>query len=126
MHGAIRKGYGDSDIPVPEANVRTDPQALRETFAAPWQCSVTPLDTCGIVTLESDRYRKLRNSEDPALIALFENYDAWLRRVPWLEVKPDPRCQKFGSFRFSRCLYGPQRRIIANGKVADRCLRTTA
>ena len=90
MHGSIRVGYGNSPKPVAEANVRTDPASLRQVFAGDWQCSVTPLDTCGDIVLDGDRYARLRESEDPALVALLENYEAWLRRVPWLDVKPDP------------------------------------
>ena len=90
MHGAVRVGYDGKPPAVPEANVKRDPTALRETFAAPWECSITPLDTCGIVILDGDRYSRVRRHADPGIKALMENYDAWLKRCPWLKVKPDP------------------------------------
>ena len=47
MHGSIRVGYDGSDTPVPEANVKNGPAALRTVFEGDWEASVTPLDTCG-------------------------------------------------------------------------------
>lgn len=91
MHGAIRVGYGGHGPPVPEANVRTDPAALRDVFAADWNCSITPLDTCGIVDLKDERYQTVYQSDAVGIKALMENYDAWLKRVTWLDVKPDPK-----------------------------------
>lgn len=90
MHGSVRVGYGGSSTPVPEANVRVDPGSLRAVFAAPWQCSVTPLDTCGEIILRDALYRRVTDHDDPGTRALIENYRAWLTRVPWLDVKPDP------------------------------------
>ncbi|TWT53447.1 Pyrimidine-specific ribonucleoside hydrolase RihB [Rubripirellula amarantea] len=90
MHGAIHVGYGGHGPPVPEANVRTDPKALRDVFAADWQCSITPLDTCGIVDLTDERYQTVYRSDSVGIKPLMENYRDWLTRVPWLDVKPDP------------------------------------
>lgn len=91
MHGSIRVGYGGSSTPVAEANVRSNPAALRSTLAANWQCSITPLDTCGIINLEGERYQRIINSGAVGIDALMENYSAWLNRVDWLDVKPDPK-----------------------------------
>ena len=93
MHGAIRVGYDGKPPAVPEANVRRDPPALRKTFAAPWQCSITPLDTCGDIVLRADRYARWLAATDRGNAALLANYRDWLQRVPWLKVKPDPEKQ---------------------------------
>ena len=90
MHGAIHVGYGGKAPPVAESNVKVDPTALQGVFAADWQCSITPLDTCGILDLSGERYAKIHQSKAIGIEALMENYRDWLTRVPWLKVKPDP------------------------------------
>ena len=77
MHGSIHRGYGDGSQPVAEANVRTDPQALAAVFAAPWESSITPLDTCDRVVLKGDKYQQVYNCEKPEVRALLENYEIW-------------------------------------------------
>lgn len=78
MHGSVRRGYGGSEKVAPEYNVRANPKALQAVFAAPWDVTITPLDTCGIVHLEGERFKKVYRSEDPLVQALVENYRAWL------------------------------------------------
>ncbi|TWT82081.1 Pyrimidine-specific ribonucleoside hydrolase RihA [Planctomycetes bacterium CA13] len=90
MHGAIHVGYGGHLPVVPEANVRNGIEPLRDTFAADWECSITPLDTCGIVNLDGDRYRTIYNSPARGIKELMANYRAWLTRVRWLNAKPNP------------------------------------
>jgi inosine-uridine nucleoside N-ribohydrolase len=82
MHGSIYRGYGDGSKPVPEANVRTDPQALATVFKAPWECSITPLDTCDRVTLKGEKYQRVYTCQKPEVRALIENYEAW--SVDWI------------------------------------------
>jgi len=77
MHGAVRRGYRPNDPPGAEANVRTDPAALRSAFAAPWDCTITPLDTCGRVRLRGDKYRRVYECPHPGVRALMENYRLW-------------------------------------------------
>lgn len=90
MHGAINVGYSMQPPAVPEANVRTNPPALRDVFAAPWQCSITPLDTCGDIVIDGPAYQAIYQSDARGVQPLIANYQAWLTRVPWLKVKPDP------------------------------------
>lgn len=85
MHGSIRVGYGRNSKPVAEANVRANPQALAAVFAAPWECTITPLDTCGTVLLKGDKYQKLYQSKAAALRALMENYRVWLPKASWMK-----------------------------------------
>jgi len=77
MHGSIYRGYGPNSAPVAEANVRTDPQALARVFAAPWQCSITPLDTCDRVVLTGKKYQQVYSCPKPEVRALMENYRIW-------------------------------------------------
>jgi inosine-uridine nucleoside N-ribohydrolase len=42
--------------------------------------TITPLDTCGIVNLEGERYQRLKRSDDPTVKALLENYRIWAAR----------------------------------------------
>ena len=77
MHGAVRKGYGGSDKIVPEYNVKKDIPACQAVFSAPWDMTITPLDTCGTIVLRDDKYARVRDSDDPFLQALIENYYFW-------------------------------------------------
>jgi inosine-uridine nucleoside N-ribohydrolase len=87
MHGSINIGYGGQPSAVPESNVRYDVPALRKVFAAPWQEKIiTPLDTCGLVVLDGERYQQVYRSENPALKALIENYKIWAKLVTWMTV----------------------------------------
>lgn len=77
MHGSVRRGYKNSLEISAEYNVRADPKALQQVFAAPWDVTITPLDTCGIVHLEGERFQKISRAKHPSVEALMENYQAW-------------------------------------------------
>jgi inosine-uridine nucleoside N-ribohydrolase len=77
MHGSVYRGYNGSKDISPEYNVRAAPAALRAVFAADWEVSITPLDTCGIVHLEGEKYQKVYRCQDPLVRALVENYCVW-------------------------------------------------
>lgn len=91
MYGSIYKGYAGDEAPAAEYNVRVDPASLQAAFAAPWECTITPLDTCGLVTLDGDNYRRLYESDDPWLKVLMENYRAWLPGAPFIAPDHDMR-----------------------------------
>ena len=77
MHGAVRFGYRGSTTPVPEYNVFIDVPAFRTVLDAPWPITLTPLDTCGIVTLTDDEYALVRDARTPLMQAVMANYRAW-------------------------------------------------
>jgi inosine-uridine nucleoside N-ribohydrolase len=83
MHGSVRRGYSGSKDAAAEYNVKRDPQACRAAFTAPWDVTITPLDTCSIVTLDGDKYRAVRDCEDPLVQALIENYRIWIENSEW-------------------------------------------
>jgi len=77
MHGSIYVGYGGRGDPAAEFNVKCNPEALQAVFDAPWPVTVTPLDTCGVVHVRGEKYAKVRDSNDPLIRALMENYRIW-------------------------------------------------
>ena len=87
MHGSVRRGYGGSSKPSAEWNVRADPQACRKVLSAPWDVTITPLDTCGIVHLTGEKYQKVLRSGNPVAKAIIENYRIWSKRMQ--HAKPD-------------------------------------
>jgi len=89
MFGSIRRGYGNAPEPSAEWNVRARVAAARAVLAAPWVDAIsTPLDTCGLVQLEGEQYARIRDSADPLLQALMENYRIWCPRNEWCRDDP--------------------------------------
>ena len=89
MQGSVFVGYDGAAEPAAEWNVKVDPQSLQQVFAAPWDCTITPLDTCGVVRLQGENYRRLYESGDPWLDALMENYRLWLPLAPYIDPNTD-------------------------------------
>jgi inosine-uridine nucleoside N-ribohydrolase len=77
MHGSVRKGYGGRDKISAEYNVFGDAPACQVVFSAPWEVTITPLDTCGIVHLRGEKYRRVRDANDAIASAIIENYRLW-------------------------------------------------
>ena len=78
MHGAMRKGYGNSPNPAREYNVAEHTSDCQKAFTAEWDMVITPLDTCGMIVLKDELYQKVWRSTDPVIQALMENYRIWL------------------------------------------------
>lgn len=91
MYGSVYRGYSGDPAPVAEYNVRVDPASLQAAFAAPWECTITPLDTCGLVVLDGTGYRRIYDSDDVWLRALMANYRAWLPGAPFIAPDHDMR-----------------------------------
>ncbi len=77
MYGSVRKGYGGSATPSAEWNVKADPKACQTVLTAAWPMTITPLDTCGLVTLDGDRYLKVCHSTDLIASTIIANYRVW-------------------------------------------------
>ncbi len=79
MHGSVRVGYGGAKQPHAEWNVKCDAKACQAVFTAPWDMTITPLDTCGLVTLTGDKYRRVRDSQDRIAADIVANYRIWVK-----------------------------------------------
>jgi inosine-uridine nucleoside N-ribohydrolase len=78
MQGAVRKGYDGSGKVIAEYNVKANVPAAKKVLAAAWRkTTITPLDTCGLVNLSGRRFQALKESNDPLVMALLENYRIW-------------------------------------------------
>lgn len=77
MDGSVRLGYGGAKTPCAEWNVKCNPAAARKCLSAEWDIAITPLDTCGLVTLDGARYQSLLRSSDPVAATIVENYRIW-------------------------------------------------
>jgi inosine-uridine nucleoside N-ribohydrolase len=84
MDGSVRVGYGGAKQPCAEWNVKADPRAMQAVFAAPWDITITPLDTCGLVTLTGDKYRRVRDATDRIVADVIANYRIWVANQPTL------------------------------------------
>jgi len=79
MFGSLRLNYDGSKTACAEYNVISNIKACQQVFTAPWKSMIiTPLDTCGVVVLDGDRYRRIRDSKDPVSSLILENYRAWI------------------------------------------------
>ena len=79
MHGAIYKGYGGSDEIHAEYNVIQHLSTAKAVFTSDFDMTITPLDTCGIVRLEGEDYKKVAEADNASMPEVIENYQVWLR-----------------------------------------------
>jgi inosine-uridine nucleoside N-ribohydrolase len=87
MQGSVFKGYDGGPIAA-EYNVKTNVPAAQTVLSAPWKrITITPLDTCGLITLSGERFQKLAKSHDPLVKALLENYRIWAKKSRVSELK---------------------------------------
>jgi inosine-uridine nucleoside N-ribohydrolase len=77
MDGSVRLGYDGSKTPCAEWNVKADVPAARKGLSADWDITITPLDTCGLVTLAGARYQRILNSTNTVAATVVENYRIW-------------------------------------------------
>ena len=79
MQGSILRGYGEKSKPEKEYNVISFIKASRMVFTAEWDMTITPLDTCGMVSLDGDDYKKVLDCNSPITKAVIENYRVWAK-----------------------------------------------
>jgi inosine-uridine nucleoside N-ribohydrolase len=79
MHGSVFVGYGGKDRPDAEYNVKADVEAAKRVFTAPWSMTITPLDTCGLVVVDGDKYQRVLKKNSPITTNLIENYRIWYK-----------------------------------------------
>ena len=84
MFGSIERQLDGKPGAIAEYNVMRDIPACRKVFSSPWRSMViTPLDTCGIVRLRGELYRRIAEADDPLLQALMENFQIWRKFHNW-------------------------------------------
>jgi inosine-uridine nucleoside N-ribohydrolase len=83
MFGNVKRLHGDCTSIVPEYNVKADVGAARRVFTAPWDITITPLDSCGRVRLSDDKYVAVRDSKDRLAQAVIANYRPWFLLKNW-------------------------------------------
>jgi len=81
MHGSINWSHHGAGEQIAEYNVHADIAACQQVFEAPWKSmTITPLDTCGRIRLTGEKYAKVRNSDDPLVKAVIDNYRIWAKQ----------------------------------------------
>jgi len=81
MHGAVHKGYNGSDEIHAEYNVIQHLATAKVVFSSDFDMTITPLDTCGIVRLEGDDYKKVAETGNATMSEVMENYQVWLTEM---------------------------------------------
>ncbi|HEX8522507.1 MAG TPA: nucleoside hydrolase [Tepidisphaeraceae bacterium] len=69
--------------PVAEFNVKSSVASAQKVFSANWKsATITPLDTCGQpdVSIAGERFQSLKDSNDPLVKILLENYAIWSKQ----------------------------------------------
>lgn len=79
MSGSVHKGYGDKPTPEPEYNVKDHVSSSAAMYKAGWPVTIAPLDTCGLIRLDGESYRKVYTATNPLCRTLMENYRVWLK-----------------------------------------------
>ncbi len=79
MFGSIRNGYFGKPGMAAEYNVKLFPHACRKVFSSAWRKTIAPLDTSGIVQLKGEKYQAMRESKEPLVQAVMENYLCWTK-----------------------------------------------
>ncbi len=77
MDGSVRLGYGGATTPCAEWNIKANAAAARKGLSADWDITITPLDTCGLVGLDGDRYQRILQARNSVAATIVENYRLW-------------------------------------------------
>ena len=84
MHGSVRKGYNGLAGRVDEEyNVVAYAYDAARVFQAPWDMTITPVDTCGVVRLAGEAFSKVLRSKDPLTQEVMKSYKRWSKGTAW-------------------------------------------
>ena len=81
MHGSIREGYWGSNKQNKEYNVKKNIKACQEVFQAPWEKTITPLDTCREIRLTGLLLDRFMKSDNLVVNSIKENYNIWKKKI---------------------------------------------
>lgn len=77
MAGSVEIGYNGKKGSDAEWNVFKDVPAAKAVFAAPWDITFAPLDSCGTLVLRGERFAKVDASKDAKAATVIANYREW-------------------------------------------------
>jgi inosine-uridine nucleoside N-ribohydrolase len=84
MQGSVRKGYNGLAGRVDEEyNVVAYAYDAARVFQAAWDMTITPVDTCGVVRLTGEKFKKVLGSKDPLTQELMKSYQRWSKGGAW-------------------------------------------
>jgi inosine-uridine nucleoside N-ribohydrolase len=81
MHGSLRRGYMGAPKPMREYNVKQHSLSCQRVFASAWDITITPLDSCGIIQLEGERFQRLLEGRGDLLQAALDNHFSFFEAV---------------------------------------------
>jgi len=81
MHGSLRKGYLGMEKPAREYNVKLHALSCKHVFESDWNKTITPLDSCGDIYLDGDRFARLLNAQNPAARIVTSAHQSWLSAI---------------------------------------------
>jgi inosine-uridine nucleoside N-ribohydrolase len=79
MQGSI------SNTKINEYNVARWIPGMKKILAADWNKTITPLDTCGDIILDGERYKKIQNRNSKLTDAIMEAYRQWYKAQNWID-----------------------------------------
>jgi inosine-uridine nucleoside N-ribohydrolase len=79
MQGSI------SNTKINEYNVARWIPGMKKVLAADWKKTITPLDTCGDIILDGDRYNKFQGRHSKLTDAIIEAYGQWYKTQNWID-----------------------------------------
>jgi inosine-uridine nucleoside N-ribohydrolase len=86
MHGSVRKGYnGRAGRADEEYNVVSYAYDAARVFEAAWDMKITPVDTCGVVRLRGENFKKVLRSKDPLMQEVMKSYQLWAKGKEWVK-----------------------------------------
>jgi inosine-uridine nucleoside N-ribohydrolase len=77
----------------PEYNVIADVPAFRRVLESSWDLTLAPIDTCGLIVLDGDRYAPLRDSTSATLETVMRSYREWSEHPSFASPDVSPERQ---------------------------------
>ena len=87
MHGAIFRGYKGTNEVQAEYNIVQHVDSAKTVFSSDLDMIITPLDTCGMISLEGDNYQAVAKATNKTMIEVITNYEIWLRALGAKDVE---------------------------------------
>ncbi|MFW9867854.1 MAG: nucleoside hydrolase [Candidatus Thorarchaeota archaeon] len=86
MQGSLNIGYAGKPSPAIEYNVFSDIKSCQEVFQAPWEKTITPLDTCGNIVLSGENFEQIMHCDNSIVTSIKENLEIWIKKRKLTEL----------------------------------------